>query len=523
LTWYNHLGIPFPCIVEFGPSQGPQSYSQFLELGVELGYVEPKCLADPDTLLGMLERGRGAGYLLAVETTPVTVWPLLIECITNDPRLDRQVEYRADYYASLILETKMDIALLRDHLKQKDGPNDLFFNVKLTIETLNSLVVYHHAKALNILQDYISYGSHWHYVIISLWSSDVDGVIDGVDRILYDRLSTDQTFREDFQSNVIEDWQAYYERDENARYGLLLPMCEPWKTMCRRNARLAALFDQFCPSDTIHSPTRKKDTAIADLMQLSISELFTIMDRPDRPIFYKVSKALEQSVSLVDEDLLLKNLSDENEYKAMLALKGLGILGTPRAFEAVKSIIEFTEEPHSRVRARAFDAIAQMPSSLSLEIGRNWFHQDKWHFQVAGGRILENHATPEDIPLLIDVLKTPKTLQCEDFRLSSALEAFWHLDSIGHIPEIENVFTAVPHSYHRWRAAYAMATTAPNVFQTNYAYECLWDCHWHTRICGCENVSLSQPGVLAKLNEILEDPNENDEVREAAKLTIDEF
>jgi hypothetical protein len=38
-------------------------------------------LADPESLLGMLQRGRGKGYLAALEAAPETVWPLLFECL----------------------------------------------------------------------------------------------------------------------------------------------------------------------------------------------------------------------------------------------------------------------------------------------------------------------------------------------------------------------------------------------------------------------------------------------------------
>jgi len=127
------------------------------------------------------------------------------------------------------------------------------------------------------------------------------------------------------------------------------------------------------------------------------------------------------------------------------------------------------------------------------------------------------------VPLLVEALRTPETIQCEDFRLARALEAFWRLDGVGHIQEIETVFVAVPHSYHRWRAAQAMDATAPDVFQANYAYECLWDCHDRTRICGCETVSLSQPGALSRLKEMAEDPHKSDSVRESAQQALDEF
>ena len=488
-----------------------------------MSHVEPKSLADADTLLGMLQRGRGAGYLLAIETAPSTVWPLLFECITNDPRLDRQVEDRADYYASLILETEMDITPLADYLQKNDGPGELYWKVTLTIETLDSLVCRHHMKALHILQNYISYGSYWQDAVRYLWFSQVDGALDGVDRTICNRLSEDQSFCEDFESSIVDDLQMYCTSDKDLDVGPLLPVCEPWKSLCQKNERLAQAFHQFCPPNAIKSPGRKKHEVFPDLTELSTRELFAIMDRPDGPRFYKIARALEQKVSLDDEKLLLTNLSDENEYRIMLALTGLGELGTHKAFEAIKSIIEFTKEPHSRVRAQAIKSLVRIPASLSLETGRQWFQKDEWYFQVGGGAILANHATLDDIPLLVKALNTLQTIECKDFRLSNALEAFWRFDCVGHIPEIENVFIVVPHSYHRWRAAYAMATTAPDVFQAHYAYECLWDCHDDTRICGCENASLSQPGVLARLNEISEDPNEDDEVRAAAKLVINEF
>jgi hypothetical protein len=63
--------------------------------------------------------------------------------------------------------------------------------------------------------------------------------------------------------------------------------------------------------------------------ELTVSEPFSLVDRPDRPIFYKIFEALEQKVEREDEELLLKNLSAMNEGRIILALKGLAVLGTP--------------------------------------------------------------------------------------------------------------------------------------------------------------------------------------------------
>jgi len=60
-------------------------------------------LAHPSSLLGQLQRGRGMGFLAALDAPPTVVAPLLLECIIYDPRWDAQLEQRADYYALLPL------------------------------------------------------------------------------------------------------------------------------------------------------------------------------------------------------------------------------------------------------------------------------------------------------------------------------------------------------------------------------------------------------------------------------------
>ena len=81
-------------------------------------------LADAESLLGMLQRGRGKGYLAALEAVPETVWPLLLECVIHDARLDRQLEEREGYYGSLIVATGMDLEPFRSYQMQNDSRDD---------------------------------------------------------------------------------------------------------------------------------------------------------------------------------------------------------------------------------------------------------------------------------------------------------------------------------------------------------------------------------------------------------------
>jgi len=60
-----------------------------------------KPLADPSSLLGQIQRGRGAGFLAAFATDPTVLAPLALAGILDDPRCDRQGDSRGNYYACL--------------------------------------------------------------------------------------------------------------------------------------------------------------------------------------------------------------------------------------------------------------------------------------------------------------------------------------------------------------------------------------------------------------------------------------
>ena len=59
--------------------------------------AKPEQHASPNSLLGQLQRGRGKGYLQILSTARSEARQLLVECSCNDPRLDSQVENRAEY------------------------------------------------------------------------------------------------------------------------------------------------------------------------------------------------------------------------------------------------------------------------------------------------------------------------------------------------------------------------------------------------------------------------------------------
>jgi len=474
-------------------------------------------LADPDSLLGMLQRGRGKGYLLALEKPPEEVWPLLIECATNDPRMDPVCEERD--YPSLILATGMDLEPLRSHLRQNDrADTSPTCTLGITLGTLAPLATDGNSQAIEILREYVSFGRKWMEIVLVLGDLDVPSVLEGIDDTLYRRISSEPSVTAEFINAVERDWKWYCESDQDRRTnsGFLLPVCEPWKTLCNRNPRFASLFGELGIVYDPAPPLPQKMTE-AEIRELSLRETFASVDESNRVRFWRF---LPQKVSVDDEEFLLEQANSKDRLRMVLAFRGLGQLGAPKAFEAIKSYIEGAKDADRDVRSYAYMAIEAMPAELTLDTARVWFQSGEHHLHIPAGGILEQHATLDDVPMLVAALRNPETFRCEDFRLSGTLEALALFDDIGPIPELETVFCGVAHCYQRHRAAVAMEITAPLHFQHHYAFECLWDCHDDTRKLGCDTVNLTIPGALERLKELADDENEYGNVREAARKRL---
>ena len=155
-------------------------------------------LADPESLLGMLQRGRGKGYLDALEAAPETVWPLLFECVTNDPRLDPEGENREEYYAALIVATGMDVEPFRSYLVQHDAvddPND--WSVGLLLLTLSCLAQDRkNPTALAILREYVSYGLAWCAVLRDLAAMETPAALEQSVAVVCRRIALDPAWND---------------------------------------------------------------------------------------------------------------------------------------------------------------------------------------------------------------------------------------------------------------------------------------------------------------------------------------
>jgi hypothetical protein len=184
-----------------------------------------------------------------------------------------------------------------------------------------------------------------------------------------------------------------------------------------------------------------------------------------------------------------------------------------------------TEEEMKRGKRHACAVVLrQLPPSLVLPVARRWYGAAEWHLNGVAGDILEEHATPEDLPqvraLLAAAGATPVPYYADLYRACNALEVLARMRDVGPLPEVEKAFVEIGYSYGRMLAVQAMQANAPEWFAETYAFECMWDCEYGTRELGCASVALHQSGARERLEALAADELEGESVREIARVRL---
>jgi len=182
--------------------------------------------APADSLLGQLQRGRGLGFLRALREDATHVRPLLLACVIDDPRWDRQLEPRSFYYIPLLVQCGTPLEPITEHLRMREDQNQDGYT-ELATETLINLAYRGYANATDLLYDYLSYGCRWDMALEALLdiSYDPDGLVD-YDRILSRRFPDDDT--------PLRRWLSHKQPAES-----------PWKEWSAHNPRIARIFAQI--------------------------------------------------------------------------------------------------------------------------------------------------------------------------------------------------------------------------------------------------------------------------------------
>jgi len=454
-------------------------------------------IESPDTLLGKLQRGHGAGYLEALKMPSDAVGPLLIDCVCHDPRIDRQVESRCEYYASLINKMNVDISPLEKHLKENDDTEDFGWNANLTVETLGALALIGNDDAAMILRNYLSYGYWWDWAVYDLLKTDNIEYTIGIAEVLSQRFG------------------GYYELYEK----LSSIDMDSLDILCQLNPSLKMFSAKVSLDD---SRRKNEDRDNSNYTELSLDEIFQVCDMGN---WRKLSNIIASKVSDSDVAFLNEIMISAERFRAGLAAVALGKIKTSESFECLKCFLEgYSGKGDKFPYVRALNNIALFPKEICLETGRKWFNSCRYPISVAARNILEKYAEAKDIPMLINAIRTSLKDEVEKcYILCSAVDALANFKNYGMIPEVEMIYQKARYSYARWRAVKTMQENASDEFWFKYSYECLFDCEdWAVNLAldSFESVDKSDTVLIERLQEIYEHSEDDKELRDKINMLL---
>lgn len=439
---------------------------------------DDRAWSPPDTLAGKLERGLGSGFLGALEATPGETHALLTECILNDPRWDHQIDERQWYYGELARRTALPVSILANALLQQ-GAQDPDGEQWVTLGVLQHLARYEDAEAIAALRDYIGYGDWWFEALLELGRQQTPATWAGLDALVAERIQADP-------------FDVDHHRGE-----------EPFRSWAKSSPKIRAIL----ASERRERPVQKP---VPSLRGQSTEEL--LASPPGR--VSAVLKFLAKRRSAEDKRALRAALRGEDDDRAAIAMAALALQGD-RSIEA--AAVRFVgEQPAGKTwrRILALRAIVTLPASTTLPLAREWRDAESWELHLAARRILEAHATDEDVPWLLGQLRRDDAND-QMYATSSALRMISRFPRAAAYNEVRALFSSLTYSYGRHFAAEALLATDPE-FPVTLASECLWDCESATRRIGVRAVDLSLPGVRARLAEMTGDLCEETDTQSAA-------
>lgn len=429
-------------------------------------YVLPR-LAEPDTPLGIMQRGRGASFLWA-KTNHADVREVLLECLTNDPRQDRQVEQRAHLYLEIAEEIELDAAPLVTFV-ERASPWERGWSLEAesAFVVLGRLAACGESTARSVLHTHLESGPLWNQALAQLES--YEELWAGTDDLLSIRL-TDQGV-----SEVLQD-ELYRTRIEE----------EPWRSWRARQPALEAIARKALADERRSDPKQPTSAmSTAELLQWPESR--------------RAARVLATRQS--DEDVrALRDAAKGEELPAKgIALEALGLQNDPTVLDVA---IEVLQRNHpGALRGAAHRYIEALAPSLTLARAREWFVGEP-SLRTAGAIVLEEHAQREDVPRLLSEL-VPALRSGEMYRLCDILNALLRFADDGPFPDAEVAFVEAPYSRARTQAA-RLLRAANEDFGERFAYECLWDCEEETREIGASVVDQGLPGAAQRVEYIKE-------------------
>jgi hypothetical protein len=390
-------------------------------------------LADPATPLGMIERGRGAGFLWAREH-PAEARPFLRACLERDPRWDAQIESRAAYYlemAQAIGFGATDLATLLPATSSGDLPVAVAVGLALAGDLA--------ARALVV--EHVRHGAIWLAILHELgWVAAPQPAWPELPEAVHARAGD-----ADDRAALVEELPYYF------------PKLAEW------------------PEWRAHP----------ELVALAVEALAARVDEPALGAYSSTQELLADGG--VESASILAERTDEATVAALHTALREGGRASPAAWRALAAqgdtsaialALEQLKDRQSGSGQRFY--LAALPVETLLPLARELAGSSGDRETAVGWILLARHGAAEDVPMLYAELVS--ALSHDDFRqVGTVLGGLVRHPECGPYPVARTCFETVPYTYARVRAARLLSLTDPRGFADELAFECLWDCEAETR------------------------------------------
>lgn len=444
-------------------------------------------LAPADEPLGRLQRGLGSGALWVRSAPPEEAREALLQCILADPRRDRQIDRRNDYYAQLAIAVELDVAPLDERLRTaQPDPGGDDRDLTFVFGVLGAMAARGHGEARRVLRAYVSYGHRWDELLHDL---GVAGALEGVDDMLVRRFGTTEALADALQWT----WAS--------------PSDEPWRTWLT-NPHLAAA---WAVVQSRHQEEAPRTPPKARPASLPTAEL---LSDPDLTVPDHAARELVRRTGPTDRELLQTAALDPTHPMHPAAVMALAAQGDEDVYDPALALMR-TGTGFPRRMGRA--ALQAMPATRILPLARENVGHGEAVMRRLGAAILRRHGLELDLELSREVLaaELDRAEDGDDYVICDLAGAIARHADFGPFEELDRAYREMGYSYGRRFIIEAIAASDPT-FPSDLAVEILWDCEAETRTLGAELVDRTVRAAAQRLHELHADEHEDDRVREAA-------
>ncbi|RBM24068.1 HEAT repeat domain-containing protein [Streptomyces sp. PT12] len=460
-------------------------------------------IAPSGSLLGLLQRGRGDGWLHALAAPRAEAVAALERCVLHDPRQDWQLEHRSLYYARLYAELGAGLDAIEAHLTDpEDALRDDEERTGLALSVLGHLTSYGDRGALRLLRRYAVSGANWRWALDELAVRDDDAGLRALGPRILARFPADAAgeaalaaaVRDSFEPRPWHLWAA--------------DLARPGQRARLERALEHGDFDRW--QRQLRPTGPQPGWSVASVLAWA-REGYEQTPRQWREA--SAARCLGAVAGPEDRGTLLAAAAEGHPAPRAAALRHLAERGDPDVFPLIEAGAVAAD---GDVAGAAVTAFARMRGDAALARARRWAERTD-DLGACAAVLLARRGGPRDAPLVLAALyRAVRTHGTDARELRPLVEGVGRLAVPRAVPVLRHVYRETSSSHLRGHTAAALAATDGS-FPAGFAVECLWDCEEDTREVGARCATTVDSRVVERLRRLATDPAEQAGVQTAVR------